>query len=458
MDSQEKEAKAKAFLERLLSSPGIKDPSGIDPEYLAWLFQFEEQTRAFMVNAQDYMIYRLERDDTSPVMLRVVFLSPSAKDVLGLEDPYRLEDWFAITHPEDVERMMAANIEAFSSFRLNEQGRIFNRKKGEWRWVHAMGTGSPDITGLPMYANGIIYDITEQKQAELALKDREERLSLAIEASNAATYEFHFDDFAFYPDSRLLSRLSLSAITAPYTLEKLKTRLYPDDQDRVEKALRDIHEGSSQGYDLQVRILTDDNRWIWIQSRGRVVARNAEGLPCRLMGIVLDITERKTLEDRLQQVYRMEAVGTLAAGIAHDFNNILSPIMGFAELASEELQEGSPARESVSQIMSAAKRAQDLVKQILTVGRQYVEELRPLHLQPVLRDAMRLIRASVPSTIGIRLSVDDSCGRVMGDATQLTQVILNLCTNAYQAMQATGGTLSVTLAEEKGGHPQKANR
>ncbi len=152
-------------------------------------------------------------------------------------------------------------------------------------------------------------------------------------------------------------------------------------------------------------------------------------------------------ERQLQQVLKIQAIGTLAGGIAHDFNNILFPIVGYTELTMDEVPEDSVAHKNLQEILKAANRAKDLVKQILTFSRQSDQERKPIKVQHIITEALRLLRASIPASIEIVHAIQDDCGPVMGDATQIHQVIMNLCTNAYQAMQDTGGKLEVILTE-----------
>ena len=152
-------------------------------------------------------------------------------------------------------------------------------------------------------------------------------------------------------------------------------------------------------------------------------------------------------ERQLQQVLKIQAIGTLAGGIAHDFNNILFPIVGYTELTMDEVPEDSVAHKNLQEILKAANRAKDLVKQILTFSRQSDQERKPIKVQHIITEALRLLRASIPASIEIVHAIQDDCGPVMGDATQIHQVIMNLCTNAYQAMQDTGGKLELILTE-----------
>ena len=152
-------------------------------------------------------------------------------------------------------------------------------------------------------------------------------------------------------------------------------------------------------------------------------------------------------ERQLQQAMKLQAIGTLAGGIAHDFNNILSPIIGYTELTMDDIPEDSQARNYLERILKATNRAKELVQQILMFSRQDCQERKPLKVQNLIKEALKLLRATIPATVEINCDVGEDCGPIMGDPTQIHQVIMNLCTNAYHAMQETGGSLDVSLKE-----------
>lgn len=156
--------------------------------------------------------------------------------------------------------------------------------------------------------------------------------------------------------------------------------------------------------------------------------------------------EKEQLEVQLRQSHKMEAIGTLAGGIAHDFNNILSVILGYADMAKETIPDSNPAKEQIGHVLTAGNRARDLIKHILAFSRKEAQKRVPVLIHLTVSEALKLLRASIPTTIEIRQNIDSSCGNILAEPTQIHQVLLNLCTNAAQAMDEKGGVLQVDLA------------
>jgi two-component system, cell cycle sensor histidine kinase and response regulator CckA len=163
--------------------------------------------------------------------------------------------------------------------------------------------------------------------------------------------------------------------------------------------------------------------------------------------IARDITNQKKLENQYQQAQKMEAIGTLAGGIAHDFNNILTPIFGYAQLIKMDAEPASQLDININHILHSSQLAQQLVKQILTFSRERQHEVHVVQLQPIIKESMKLLRSSIPTTIEFKLNFEEGCGNVMADPTQIHQIIMNICTNAYHAMEESGGILAVTLSQ-----------
>ncbi len=182
---------------------------------------------------------------------------------------------------------------------------------------------------------------------------------------------------------------------------------------------------------------------------------NDEGEFSGSIGAVLDITDlvtaeekRKIMEAQLRHAQKMETIGTLAGGIAHDFNNILVPIIGYAEMSIDLVTSNDILKSNLEKILKASKRAKDLVQQILTFSRQEQKGLETVSIKNLVNEALRLLRSSLPSTIEIDVKIEKDTGYLLADPTQIHQVIMNLCTNAFHAMRENGGTLGIHLSNK----------
>jgi signal transduction histidine kinase/ActR/RegA family two-component response regulator len=184
-----------------------------------------------------------------------------------------------------------------------------------------------------------------------------------------------------------------------------------------------------------------EDRVFLINVRSVSIGNSTQLWTCR------EITHRKKLEDRLRQAYKMEAIGTLAGGIAHDFNNILTAIVGYSEISKDSVDDASPLKKYLSRVLEASSRAKDLVNQILMFSRETEQEFKPMMISIPVKEALQLIRASVPTTIDIDQNIQTTAA-VMADTTQIHQLVMNLCTNAAHAMRKNGGTMTIHLTDE----------
>jgi PAS domain S-box-containing protein len=176
--------------------------------------------------------------------------------------------------------------------------------------------------------------------------------------------------------------------------------------------------------------------------------RDSEGCIRHYVAVKRDVTQKQQLEQQVRQSQKMEAIGTLAGGIAHDFNNILTAIIGFSELSVSRVEKNSQLASNLSNIVDAGFRAKALVDQILTFSRHTEQEMKPMSLSPLVKETVKFLRASLPSTIEIQHTLTVSNDIILGDPTQVHQVLMNLCTNAAHAMKSRGGLLTISLSQE----------
>ena len=283
--------------------------------------------------------------------------------------------------------------------------------------------------------------IEERRRAEEALRESEEKYRLVVNNANDAILIIQDGAVRFSnPKAQVLSGCSAEELAKTPFIDLV----HPEDRAMVV----DRHDRRLKGEDLpgtySFKVVSRAGQELLVEINA--VTITWEGRPATLI-FCRDMTPQKKLEAQLQRAQKMEAVATLAGGIAHDFNNILAAIIGYTELARLEAAEGSPLKAKLDQLLKAGDRAKDLVKQILSFSRQSEVGKRPLHITPIIKEALKLLRASIPTTIEIRQNFKEGSGMVLADATQMHQVLMNLCTNAAHAMQENGGMLEVSLVD-----------
>jgi len=304
--------------------------------------------------------------------------------------------------------------------------------------------------------NGILInfrDISDRIASERALKASERRLRKAQAMAHVGYWEFDPVVQSVRGSEEWFRLYGLDRSSPIVPLQKVRMLIVEEDRERTHRALDALLQHNTD-YDVEFRIRrAKDKQLVWLHSKAELIFRSGGKDPV-VSGVIQDITatkraeeEKILLESQLRQAQKMESIGTLAGGIAHDFNNILSPIIGFTEMTAVELPPGSQARANLEEVLRAAQRAKEMVRHILTFSRQDTQEMKAMKLQPVVQESMKLLRSSLPSTIDIKEQLDEETGSVMGDSTQIHQLVVNLCTNAYQAMREKGGRLNVSLTE-----------
>ena len=289
---------------------------------------------------------------------------------------------------------------------------------------------------------GVVRDTSEQHRIMENLKKSEERYREYFEENLAGTFILSskrrliacnkmFTDIFGFEDLKEAQRIPFSDFFIDPTIRtKMFNRL------KKEKRIR--------GFEIDLK-KSDGSTLHLVTNVSAEFDKNGEMKLVR--GFLMDVTDQKHLEERFVQVQKMEAIGTLAGGIAHDFNNILFPILGYSQMLLSETPQAHPSYEHLEQIHTGALRAKDLVRQILTFSRQGDHEINLIKLQPIIKEVLKLIRSTIPTSIDISEDIQKDCGIIKADPTQIHQVIMNLCTNAYHAMIDTGGQLSISLKE-----------
>ena len=405
------------------------------------LRESEERYRAFFEQGPDGIVV------LDPKTTKAIEFNDRACRQLG----YSREE-FAQLHMSDIEAIETAKetqarIQKVLSEGYDDFETLQKTKQGEIRHVHVTAQVI-DIMGRTVY-HCIWRDITERKQTEEALRESESRYSALFSGITDAVYVHHLTEDG-HP-GQIIDANDVACKMLGYARDEL-VGMKIDDIDASESTA-DVHQAVE---DLKA------NRNVLFEQVH--IAKNGQRIPIEvhaqafeykgrlaILSTVRDITDRKraekerlTLEAQLQQAQKMESIGTLAGGIAHDFNNILGIILGNAELAMDDVPEWNPAKFNLKEIRTASLRAKDVVRQLLSFARKTRIEKKPTNVVSIVKESLKLLRSSIPTSIDIRQNIPEDVDTILADPTQINQVLINLCTNANHAMPE-GGILEVSL-------------
>jgi two-component system, cell cycle sensor histidine kinase and response regulator CckA len=288
----------------------------------------------------------------------------------------------------------------------------------------------------------LVREIAERKRVEAALSESEERYRRFFEEDLSGAFITNPEGLILACNPAFAEIFGFASVKDAKLVRVEQLYLEPEKRQLFLKTL--IRERRLVNYESEYRRL-DGATIQTVENVSGTFDENGELI--EIKAFIIDHTERRKLEAQLRQSQKMEAIGTLAGGIAHDFNNILTAIVGNAEMALYKAPEGDRVRHNLEQVLKAGNRARDLVRQILAFSRQSKQERKPLQPSLIVKEALKLLRASLPTTIEIRQNIAADSAMILADPTQIHQVLMNLCTNASYAMRDKGGALEVSLKE-----------
>lgn len=356
-----------------------------------------------------------------------------------------------LIHPED--REAAATVPEVTDGTGAPHVFRLRRRDGVYRWVeaHARAIHDPE-TGEAIRWFGGTLDITDQRAAAADAGAQQKQLAAALGLTGLGRYEVNFREQTVDADARtaeIMGVPDLDRLMKAGGLEALFETVEPSHRDRVRAAVEATLVPGGPDYDTVYPIIRDtpdgpERRWIAILGR----AEFDESGPLRMVGVVDDVTEKRQEDEARIRFQKLEAMGTLAGGIAHDFNNVIGAILSYARVAEAELAAGESPAESLSEIARGALRAGELTKRLLTFAREEPVQKVPLELGDVVKEAAALVRPTLPRGTELHVTVAAGLPEVLGDTTQLHQVVVNLITNAGQALSGrASGHIDVSVEQ-----------
>ncbi len=379
----------------------------------------------FLVREDGYVTYR------NPADMRMTGLAP--EETVGVS-------WAKAIHPDDRAQVVADWQASLTA------GRPY---AGTGRYLHDDGTVVWwDLATAPIHDGatllgfvGMVVDITERKRGLAELERHEARFRALIEGAADLIAVIDARGAVVYTSPSCHRVLDLSP--AELASRPATEFVHPHDVAAFAAAIQHAEHAPLTAVPFLARLRHRDGSWRRMDAVARSIpAQSPDGF---IVVNARDVTERHALEQQLAQAHKLQAIGTLAAGIAHDFNNILAAILGNAELARRDLDAGHPAAESVRGILSAGQRAKDLVRRILLFSRPQEQDLTPIQVGPVVDETVKLLRSTLPAGVELRLEVASDLPLVRADALQLNQVVFNLATNAWHALNEQRGRIDLRL-------------
>ena len=418
-----------------------KKPTYEQLEHKIKKLEKSEKKLRFLAEKMADIVWTLDRN------FQTTYVSPSIENVLGFTPEERkqqtLEEMITPSSLQKVQVMFMKELLRDEKDTADPDRSItieieYYRKDGSTVWLENNVKAIRDPAGAIVGVHGVSRDITERKQAEAALRESESKFRNLFDLSPQAIALTEVKSGKLVDVNHKFCELTKYSKEEILGLNTTEAGFYREaDRNAVLKALQTSGEVNGLKMDFKAK----DNSVLHALMFARTIQIAGAFF---ILTIFHDITEQKRLEAQLHQAHKIESIGTLAGGIAHDFNNILGIIIGNAELALDDVPEENPAHLNLEEIRTASHRAKDVVRQLLSFARKTKLEKKPKNIAPIIQESLRLLRSSIPTSIEIRQNITKDVDTILADATQINQILLNLCTNADHAMP-DGGIIEITL-------------
>jgi len=309
-----------------------------------------------------------------------------------------------------------------------------------------------DVRAYPILdETGAVVQIVKHARDITAEKEREERLALALDGAELGLWDCNLATNSAVYNERWAQMLGYELDEIDHSYEGLFTMIHPDDVDMVRDKIERHLAGETPRYEAEMRLRTKDGQWRWVLSKGRTMERDGDGNPLRVTGTHLDITdskkaeqERWELEQQLLHTQKLESLGVLAGGVAHDFNNLLVAILGYADLSLQDPELPADHTRHIKEIERAARRAAGLCQQMLAYAGKGQFELEFVDLRSIVTEMANILRVSVSNNITLTMSFPDELPLIECDPSQARQIVMNLITNASEAIGNEIGSIRVS--------------